>query len=267
VTRYHPGMRSALAAALLLIACGPAVKGARPYPDPSVADIVARLGKAHDEARSFRADSTMDFWIGKQRTKGEVLVMGKAGAFMRIAALSPAGGSTMAEMACDGANFIYVDYQKNCQVSGPCDRTSIAQFFRVELAPDDFLHLAVGTPPVIPDATGTVTWDAGRGLEQVELAGAGGAREKLAIDLRDGKLDVRSAEMTGVNGALEWSVTNSDFVAIGSHRVPGKSRFKAPGEQQDLEIDWGDAQNRAVNLELPPEKFQLAAPAGLPVCK
>jgi hypothetical protein len=256
-------MRFAL---LLLVACGPAQHaGGRPYPEPSVADVVGKLTAAHDATKSFRADSTMDFWLANQRTKGEVLVMGKTGSFVRIAALSPAGGSTMAEMACDGANFIYVNYQNNCEVTGPCDRSSIAQFFRVELAPDDFLHLAIGTPPVLSNATGTVTWDGNKGLEDVQLAG-GGKTEKLAIDMKDGKLDVITASMIGGDGTTEWSVTNSNFIDVGGHRVPGKSRFKASGAQQDLEVDWGDANNRAVNLELDASKFKLDAPAGLPTC-
>jgi hypothetical protein len=260
-------MRLALVAMpVACVACGPAQHaGGRPYPEPSVADVVGKLAAAHDATKSFRADSTMDFWLANQRTKGEVLVMGKTGSFVRIAALSPAGGSTMAEMACDGANFIYVNYQGNCQVTGPCDRSSIAQFFRVELAPDDFLHLAIGTPPVVSNATGTVTWDGGKGLENVELSG-GGKTEKLAIDMKDGKLDVISASMIDGDGKTEWSVTNSNFVDVGGHRVPGKSRFKASGAQQDLEVDWGDSSNRAVNLELDASKFKLDVPTGLPTC-
>lgn len=256
-----------LAAVLAAAATGcPPHDVQRPYPAPQVADIVARLGTAHDDTRSFRADTQMDFWIGNQRTKGEVLVMGKAGAFVRIAALSPAGGSTMVEMTCDGTNFVSVNHDKNCVLTGPCNADSIAQFFRVELAPDDFLHLALGTPPVLANATGTLAWDGDKGLERLELA-AGGAKEKLAIDMTGGKLDVRSAEMIGPDGKTAWSVTNSDFTTVGGKRVPGKSRFKAPNEQQDLEVDWGDVQNRAVNVDLPPEKFHLDVPPGLPVCK
>jgi hypothetical protein len=257
------GMRLAFVA--MVAACGPAQHGTRPYAEPSVADIVGKLGSAHDAAKSYRADTTMDYWLGNQRAKGEVLVMGKTGSFVAIAALSPAGGSTVAQMACDGTNFVYVNFQGNCVVTGPCDRSSIAQFFRVELAPDDFLHLAVGTPPVLPNPTGTVTWDASKGLEDVALS-AGGKTEKLAIDMKDGKLDVMSAAMIGGDGKTEWQITNSNFVAIGGLRVPGKSRFKASGEQQDVEIDWGEASNRAINLELEASKFKLDAPPGLPTC-
>lgn len=258
-------MRYWLALASVMCACGPAQHGGRPYPEPSVADVVARLAKAHDATQSYRADTTMDYWMNNQRIKGEVLVMGKTGAFVRIAALSPAGGSTMAEMACDGSDFVYVDYQRNCTVSGPCDRSSIARFFGVELEPDDFLHLAAGTPPVLANATGTVTWDDKRGLEDVKLAGEG-RTEQLAIDMRGGRLDVMSVAMTDASGKPQLTVTNADFVDVSGHRVPGKSRFQGPGDKQDLEIDWGDAENRGINVPLDASKFQLAAPAGLPRC-
>jgi hypothetical protein len=247
-------------------ACTGAAKSSRPYPEPKVDEVVARLAKARAELTSFRADSTMDYWLGGQRAKGEVLVMGTVGAKVRFAALSPAGGSSMAEMACDGANFVYVDYQNNCAITGPCDQRSIAQFFHIELAPDDFLHLAVGTPPVVASPTGKVTWDANRGVEHVELAGSDGT-EKLAIDMREGRFDVLDAELVGSDGKTRWSVTNTDFVDIGGKRVPNKTRFKSPANQQDLLVDWGDAANRAVNLALDADKFKLEPPAGLRACQ
>lgn len=262
MTRYRSVMRYAL---LVLAACGPAQHGGTaPYPEPSVADIVARLQKAHDATKSFRADATMDFWLGNQRTKGEVYVMSKTGAFVAFAALSPAGGSTMAEMTCNGRDFVYVDHQRNCQLTGRCDRSSIAQFFGIALEPDDFLHLAVGTPPVLPNATGTATWNSNTGLEDVTLTG-GGKTEKLSLDMKSGKLDVIEAEMLD-GGKQEWGVKNSDFIEVGGYRVPKRSHFTAPGTQQDLEVDWGDAQNRGVNIALDDSKFQLAAPAGLGTC-
>jgi hypothetical protein len=266
VTRYLASMR--YAPLVILVACsGGQHGGGRPYPEPSVTDVVARLAKAHDATKSFRAWTTMDFWMGNQRTKGDVLVMGKAGAFVRIAALSPAGGSTMAEMACDGTNFVYVDYQNNCTLSGPCDQHSIAQFFRIELAPDDFVHLALGTPPVIDGATGTVSWDSSRGVEKLELHGAGGASEKLTIDDNEGRLDVLDAEATGADGKIVWSVTNADFTTVAGHRVPGKTRFKSPTNGEDLLVDWGASETRKVDEQLDGAKFKLQAPDGLKMCQ
>jgi hypothetical protein len=165
-------------------------------------------------------------------------------------------------MACDGTNFVYVDFQRNCQLSGPCDQSSIAQFFHIQLQPDDFVRLAVGTPPVIA-GDGKLTWDGDKGVERVEIHGADGTQR---IAVRPDTLDVVSSELVGSDGKVRWSVENADFVTVAGQRLPGKTRFKSPGNQQDLLVDWGEAGNRKVNEQLPPDKFQLTAPAGLPHC-
>ncbi len=252
---------------LSIVLCGCPHGGgmARSGAAPTVAEVVDKLAKARDARTSFVADANMDYWLGNQRAKGEVLVMGAIGAKVRFAALSPAGGSTMAEMACNGKDFVYVDYQNNCALTGPCDETSIAQFFHIALAPDDFVHLALGTPPVVANPQGTVTWDAEHGLEKVELKSAEGT-QKLTIDDKDGRWDVIDSELVGADGKVRWSVANKDFVTVDGQRVPGKTSFKSPANQQDLLVEWGDAANRKVNAQLPPAKFQLTAPAGLPQC-
>ncbi len=249
---------------LLVLAACPGGGGVnRPYPAPTAADIVDRLAKKRAELTSFTADSTMDYWLANQRAKGEVLMMGTPGAKVRFAALSPAGGSTLAEMACDGHDFVYVDYQNNCALTGPCDKTSIAQFFRIELAPDDFFHLAVGTPPVLDGATGTLTWDPNGGYEKLTLT-ASGATEKLTLDMKNNHLDVIDSELVGADGKTVWSVANADFTDVDGHRLPGKTRFKSPDNKQDLLVEWGD--QRKLNTPLDDAKFVLQAPAGLPMC-
>ena len=70
----------------------------------------------------------------------------------------------------------------------------------------------------------------------------------------------------GSDGKTKWSVTNGDYVEVDKHRVPGKSQFKSPDNKQDLIVNWGDVQNRKVNLTIAPAKFQLAAPQGLKAC-
>ncbi|MBV8759822.1 MAG: DUF4292 domain-containing protein [Deltaproteobacteria bacterium] len=252
---------------LLVLAACPGGGGSggvnRPYPAPTADDLVARLAKKRAELTSFTADSMMDYWLANQRAKGEVLVMGTPGAKVRFAALSPAGGSTLAEMACDGKSFVYVDYQNNCALTGPCDKTSIAQFFRIELTPDDFFHLAVGTPPVIDGATGTLTWNASGGTEQLTLKAASGT-EKLTIDMKSGRFDVLDSELVGADGKTVWSVANADFTDVDGHRVPGKTRFKSPNNSEDLLVEWGT--DRKLNTPLEDAKFVLQPPAGLPMC-
>jgi hypothetical protein len=258
-----------LVVALVLAAGCP--HGATPQPSgpaPTVAEVVDRLTRAKDELRSFTGAAVMEYWLGRDRFKGDVLAMGETGAKVRIAALSPAGGSTVAEMACDGSRFVSVNYQNNCVLTGPCNKQSIATFFGIELAPDDFLHLALGTPPLIARPTGSVTWDADKGAYLVKLSGADGA-QTLAIAVHDQQWDVLESERVGADGKPEWTVKNAAFTeakdAEGKpHRVPGKSRFTTPSNQKaDLTVEWRE---RTVNLTIDPDKFKLAAPAGLPTC-
>lgn len=263
-------MRFAALAAALLLVCG-CPHGGTPRPSgppPSVAEVVDRLTRAKDELRSFTGEAVMEYWLNGDRFKGDVLAMGEAGSKVRIAALSPAGGSTLAEMACDGTRFVSVNYQDNCVLTGPCTKQSIATFFGIELDPDDFLHLALGTPPVIAAPTGSVTWDAGKGIYRVELTGGQG-KQTIGIADRGGRWDVVESELVGPDGKPEWSVKNAAFGSARDpegkdHRVPGKSRFTTPNSKKaDLTVEWHE---RTVNLAIDPSKFTIAVPAGLPTC-
>lgn len=260
---------TALVATLVLAAGCP--HGGTPQPSgtaPTVAEVVERLTRAKDELRAFTGAAVMEYWLGSDRFKGDVLAMGETGSKVRIAALSPAGGSTVAEMACDGSKFVSVNYQNNCVLTGPCNKQSIATFFGIELAPDDFLHLALGAPPLIAQPTGSVTWDADKGAYQVKLSGADGTLT-LAIAVHDQQWDVLESERVGADGKPEWTVKNAAFTDAKdsegkAHRVPGKSRFTTPNKQKaDLTVEWHE---RTVNLTIDPAKFQLTAPAGLPTC-
>ena len=237
-------------------------------PEPTVSEVVDRLTRAKDELHSFTGEAIMEYWLNGDRFKGDVLAMGETGAKVRIAALSPAGGSTLAEMACDGSQFVSVNYQNNCVLTGPCNKHSIATFFGIELAPDDFLHLALGTPPVVSQPTGAVTWDAAHGVYRVELSGSDG-KQTIGIADRDRVWDVVESERFGPDGKPEWSVKNASFdnakdPAGKDHRVPGKSRFTAPDRQKaDLTVEWHE---RTVNLTIDPQKFTIAVPPGLPTC-
>jgi len=252
---------------ILLAGC-PAPSGPKSGKNLTVDQVVDRLSKAKAELKSFTGEAVMDYWFGNDRIKGSVLVMGEQGAKVRVAALSPAGGSTMAEMVCDGTAFTMVDHQNNCVLQGPCNKLSIAQFFGIELDPDDFLHLALGTPPLIEQPKGSVTWDAGKGREQVVLEGAAG-KQTLAVDDGDTRFDVTSTELVGPDGKTIWSVDNGDFKDANDpdgkpHRVPGKSHFKSPQNRQaDLIVEW---QERTVNVAIEPQKLVLDVPAGLATC-
>jgi hypothetical protein len=237
-------------------------------PSPTVEQVVERLTSARAELRSFTGEALMEYWLDGNRFKGDVLAMGEVGAKVRIAALSPAGGSTLAEMACDGDRFVSVNYQNNCMLTGPCNKQSIATFFGIELEPDDFLHLALGTPPVVAQAHGAVTWDTGAGVYRAVLEGSDG-KQTIGIDARDQRWDVVDTELVGSDGKPVWSVKNAAFAnakdpSDKDHRVPGKSHFTTPDRQRaDLTVEW---RQRQVNVEIDPAKFKIDVPAGTPTC-
>lgn len=263
--------RSALALTALLgaLACGcPHGTQKRPYPEPTVEELLGRVAATRDAVTSFSAATVMDYWMNSERVKGEVLVMGTTGAQVRINALSPAGGDTMADLACDGSNYAFVDKNKNCQLTGPCSEETIASLFRIALAPDDFVQLAVGATPVVPGAKGTVRWDGKAGREIVELTGEDGRTQTIVLDARDGRADVYASEVKRADGTQEWRVDNTDFVKVVdehklARRVPGKSRLRTPGEHADLIVEWKE---RRLNLPLAAPAFQLEVPADAPRC-
>jgi len=262
-------MRS-LAFIIVLAACGacPGHGYKPPTPMPSVDEVVARLEAGRSKAKTFRATTISDYWLGSKRLKGEVKMMGMPGAKVRFNAMDPMG-NVLLDLACDGTNFVLVDHQNNCALTGPCNGDSIAQLIHVPLEPDDFFYLATGQTPVLPGATGKVTWDSQHGQEVIELTGTGGS-QSILIDARDGHWDVVKSELRGADGTMVWSVENKGFDELTGDdtpattlRVPGRSRFRAPGEHSDVIVDWN---KRDLNATLPEQGFVLEPPAGLKVC-
>jgi hypothetical protein len=262
-------MKIGLGLAAVVFACGCPSGGGGQYKQPAnmptAEAIVAQLAKTRESRKAFRAESVMDYWLGDQRVKGTVLVMGTDQRQVRFNAISPQN-DVLADMACNGQDFAMVNMQKNCQLTGPCSKQSLATFLRVELEPEDVLHLALGTVPVPAQSTGKVTWDSSKGYERVELTSPEGT-QKIVIDAREGRSDVVSSELSK-DGKVVWSVENTDFTDVkdeagGTHRLPGKTRFKSPQQKADLLVEWKE---RTVNPAIDPEKFNVKIPDGLPRC-
>jgi hypothetical protein len=208
--RFTVEMMRALLPIALLAACRPNVYK-RDFPELSADQLVERLARDRDAVSSWKpvpgdqAATVMDYFINGEHRKGDVLVMAKLGSRLAFAALSPAGGSTIAELVCNGDSFVFVDHQNNCHLTGPCDRSAIARFFHVDLDPDDFIRLALGRPPLLPDAKATSTWDSKRGYERIELVSPAGT-ERIAVDTRGNKLEVVEAELVEPSGRVAWSI-------------------------------------------------------------
>lgn len=245
--------------------CGGSIKP--DHPRPPAADTVAKLQAHNANARAFRAKTSMDYWVGKERVKGTVLVQGRQGAFMRFNAINPGSGNVAVDLACTGATFKYLNYNDNCKLVGSCDRHSIGQLLRVGLAPDDFLLLAMGSTPVLTGEA-TSTWDDKRGHEVVTIAAPGGLTQTLRIATNKGRLDVIESQVVRSDGKVEWKLTNKDFSDTTTEagvawRAPGKSRFEQPAHDADLIVDW---QERSLNLPLEDELFDFELDMGIPDC-
>jgi hypothetical protein len=249
--------------------CG--CKGAK-YPQPQPASnldwALTRLNANNEQAKSFRAKSSMDYWLGGDRVKGPVWVQGKLGSFMRFNALNPANSTVAVDLACQGADFKYLDYQNNCKLVGPCDKESIAQLLRVRLAPDDFLLLAMGSSPLLDTTDGSIAWDSDNGQYVIALEHEDGRKQKLRVNVRGENWDVMESVMYTPAGVVEWKLTNKDFGATKTEsgdewRVPAKSRFEQPADKGDLIVDWRD---RSLNLELTDDLFDFPLDMGIPTC-
>src|SRR5690606_11096573 len=167
-------------------------------------------------ARSFNHTSTMDFWTGDDRVRTSVYVMGERGKRIRLNALDPAGGMTMADLACDGANCDFIDHRRNCQLTGPCTPESIATLMLVRLAPDYFVLLALGQPAVLPGPLeGSVEWAEEEGVWRVALGATDGRRQRLTLSGDAGRRwDVVGAGVTRGKGEVEWRLTQNDFTGL-----------------------------------------------------
>ncbi len=208
----------------------------------------------------------MEYWVGDERIKTTVYVMGERGAKVRFNALNPTGGDVAADLACDGRDFKFVDYNNNCELTGPCTKSAIAQLLRVSLAPDDFLMLATGGTPIIEFAESAVRWDAKNANEILELIGSG-QKQTIVLDGKEQSWDVLSSTVHDAEGKVEWKLTNKDFSVHQTEdgkslRLPARTRFEQPKNKAELTIRWDE---RNVNTELSQDKFEIELP-GLPLC-
>lgn len=258
----------ALLAAVCLTAC-PSPNYPEPASLPDAAGFVAMVEAHQAKARSFKHSSRMDYRVEGERIKTTVYVMGEKGAKIRFNALDPTG-VVAADLACDGISYQFVDFQKNCQLSGPCTGEPIARLLRVRLEPDDFLFLAVGTTPVIPGARGSVKWSSEEGRAEVALVAPNDQRtQTIFFDGRGEHWDVLESTVRDASGNVDWKLENKDFRTVTgaggeTFRVPERTRFTQPAADGDLQVRWEDQE---INIEPPPGAFTIDVPAGLPVCR
>jgi len=255
--------------------CNGTKKGPAPWnvsklgPKPSPAALVGELKAQLAKVTSYRAKPVMDYWFNKNRIKGDVWIMGKPGAKVRINALNPSGGTTAADLACNGKDFKFVNVNSNCQLTGPCDSNSIAQLLRIKMQPDDFLMLAIGSTPIIDYKTTKVSWDDGAKLIVLELWNADkSAHQTVKLRKRKASHDMVSSEVKDAAGKTDWKMRNKDFKELKTKdgktlRVPGKTNYVQPKQKNaDVLVYWDKVD---MNIDIDNAKFDFKLP-GIPTC-
>lgn len=262
-------MRVIISLVLFAAACGGG-GFVRSGAEPSVDEIIARVEQQTAAATSFQAESKMDYWLGKNRVRGTVLLLGKPGARLRFNAENPTGGNVAIDLACDGVGYKMIDYNNNCQLVGSCTKATIAALFKIELDPDDFYAIAVGSIPLIPGKlSGEVKWDKDKGHEIVTLVDdAKQWSQTIVLDGKDARWDVLSSTVYDRFGEVEWKLQNKSFYEVKAAdgkviRVPKKTKFEQPRRKADLAIIW---KKHRFNMVLGPEKFDMDIPEGLAQC-
>jgi len=252
----------------VLCSCGPSAPTKRSYPKPSSEAIIRALQERDALAQSFYGDSRMEYWVDGQRVKSTVYVMGTRGAKLRLNALNPTGGDTAADLACNGQRFQLVDHNNNCERTGPCNQNTIAQLLHVNLSPNDFFALAIGSAPIIVHQSARLHWDAASGEELLDLRSSQGERhQRFRLRAHSGGWDLLSSTLYDAKDNILWKLTNKNFISQVTEdkktmRLPTRTRFEQPQNKADLVIRWNE---RSINLELPADKFQIEM-SGLPTC-
>ncbi len=266
----HFVMISVLAlAAAGLSGCGGKATGGRTYQAPDVKRVLTELTARQSRATSFMAESRMEYWVDGERIKPTVYVMGERGAKVRFNALNPAGDDVAADLACNGSDFQYVDFNRDCQLTGPCTKDAISQLLRISLRPDDFLLLAIGSTPLVENASGKVVWDSKNKQEKLTLvSGDGSWKQEIRLDGREQRWDVLSSTVWNADGDIEWKITNKEFANHKAEdgtifRLPAKTRFEQPKEKAEVTIRW---QEREINATLSEDKFTMKIPPDLARC-
>ena len=254
----------------------------RPYAAPTAQSMLGDLAAVGARARSYQIDSLMEYWSDGDRVQGTVLLMGERGAYVRIQTYFFSNHNP-SDLACNGAGFKYIDTRNNCQLTGPCNRDSIAQLLRLSLHPDDFLLMVVGATPIIEHTEASAVWDAKNGHEVLTLTARDrSATQTITLSGRhcDGMLPglsgadkgcpwaVVSSVVRDTEGKELWNLSNKEFhTVLGidgvEFRVPEKTLFKQPPANADLLIRWRE---RTINPEIDHSKFDLTIPPGLRWC-
>lgn len=233
----------------------------RPGPAPTAAQLVAHLRARAARVTTLRAEAKVDYLAEKgDRIKLTMnfLVDRPAGG-LRIDAENPMGGS-LASLATDGKQFQLLDSRNNRFLTGAATPCNLARLIRLRLGTSDLIDAVTGGAPLLGEPV-EVRWDGSDGGHEVlVLRGEGGIKETLKLGPKS--WDVASAEVTGPGGEVVLRLAHEEFSDEGGLRFPRKTVIEDPEHHADARLRF---RSREIGEKVPPNAFQLAPPAGIPV--
>ncbi len=236
---------------------------ARPYPAPTADALAGLLAARASTVRALNARARATSWLGGERVRATVLMLVERDGHLRFQAEVSLQG-TVATLATDGRTFALLDARKNELSRGPACPANVASIVRIPLGPADVAAIILGDVRRPPEASvaPTVTWDAARGADVLELV-APAETLRVFFARHGAAVDIVGAEALAAGKRL-WRTSNEDFEVSGATRLPTTIRF---AEGQGSYDDGVEIKLKDLRLDEPaPEgAFVLTAPPGAAV--
>jgi hypothetical protein len=225
---------------------------------------LAHLKKQRAAVHALRGEARVDYMAENgQRLKVTLEMLVADGGRMRLEALAPIGGGTLAALTSDGQRFQLLDVRANRFFEGPAKACNVGRLLRVVLPPEEVVAVLSGSAPLDGEPTGA-GWDpADGGREVLTLRAPDGGTQKIWLDAREKRWDMLAAERYDTAGKILWRVDHEDFSAKpGGVRLPARTTVAEPPYHADAKLKFRDIE---VNPTLKEGVFHLQPPAGVPV--
>jgi outer membrane lipoprotein-sorting protein len=258
-----------LAVGALGAGCAGSKLQTRSYPPPAAEELLAAVRARQAAVSAMNVEARATSWLGGERVRGTVqMLVGRQGQLRFEAEVALQG--TVALLAVDGAEFTFVDNQKQIFRKGPACPANVAAMIRIPLLPAEVAAILLGDVPSSATGGGArVEWDGARGADVLVLPGPQGTT--LWLGLRRPQpaaaaWDVIYLEGQAVGGKPgdRWRVAYDDFERKGPVALPRLVRFAEPGKGWDDGVEI-KIRERVLNPTFPAGAFTLAVPEGYTV--
>jgi hypothetical protein len=170
---------------------------------------------------------------------------------LRFEILSPFG--TVFVLAARDGRLAAYDRDENTVYRGTASVENLDRYAQVDLPIALAVDLLLGTPPMLPGATGVVSRDDGC----IELWQQSG--DDVRVVWFDSKLEPVRYERRGTGGYVLLRVTYADYRAVGRVALPTHISVELPPSDRRIDVDLREPE---ANPPLANEIFALRAPRG-----